>query len=575
MSTQEVIWPGRKVPIVRSRKNLLIGTVLLIPIIIVIFVTYRSTRVESGLIDKSLQHRAEVITHGLAASLNVGMMHSGWTANAVQDLLNANVAESGALLIFISSPKGLFAASESRLASEDLPEGLFSPPFNTDIPQTGLFIKKSGLYVYQKPARDPANSGEGRSFTGHMTRMNTLVTPLSGESRITVVLDASASYYLKGHHLRMNLAMALLLMVTIAGIGGWGFWSQKARETATALARTESYAHEIVTRMPAGLILCNSEGRITITNAGAADILGIPEDILQGMAVRDIFPEQILPCDSLSRGEDHPVTEGFMEVGNRKLNINLTATPVPGEENETEGFLILFQNITELESLKTQLSQSERLAEIGKLSSTVAHEIRNPLSSIRGLAQLLSGKVPEEQSAMMEVIIREVDRLNRVVSGLLSYARQEKPELKEWGINYILEHVKVLAEGDARLKEVTLEKAISLGDAAWPMDRDMVIQALLNLIMNAIEASQSGQTVTLSAKVHGEVLELTVDDEGSGIPDDNEALFALFETTKESGTGLGLPMVRKVAQLHGGRVELRPSTSGTTAIMEIPRRRGI
>jgi two-component system sensor histidine kinase HydH len=563
------------VPILSSRKNLLIGTVLLIPIIIVILVTYRSTRVESGLIDTSLQYRAEVITHGLAASLNVGMMQSGWTADAVQDLLNANVAESGALLIFISSPKGVFAASESRLASEDLPEGLFSPPFDIDIPQTGLFIKKPELFVYQTPVRDLSNSGEGRSRMGHMARMNSLVPPLSKEYRITVVLDASASYYLKGHSLRMNLAMALLLTVTIAGIGGWGFWSQKARETATALAHTESYAHEIVTRMPAGLILCDAEGRIAITNAGAADILGIPEDKLQGMAVSDIFPEQILPCDSLGRGEDHPVTEGFMEVGNRKLNINLTATPVPGEENETGGFLILFQNITELESLKAQLSQSERLAEIGKLSSTVAHEIRNPLSSIRGLAQLLSGKVPEEQSAMMEVIIREVDRLNRVVSGLLSYARQEKPELKEWEINYILEHVKVLAEGDAKLKEVTLKTDIPLGDAPWPMDRDMIIQALLNLVMNAIEASIAGQTVTLSAKVNGDVLALTVDDEGSSVPDDNERLFALFETTKESGTGLGLPIVRKVAQLHGGTVELRPSPSGTTAIMEIPHKKGI
>jgi two-component system sensor histidine kinase HydH len=571
MNTQEVVWPGRKVPIVSSRKNLLIGTALLIPIIIVIFVTYRSARVESGLIDESLQQSAEVIAHSLAASLNVGMMHVRWTADTVQDLLNANVAESGALLIYITTPEGLFTASESRLSSEDLPAGLFSPPFDLDIPQTGLFIKKPGLFVFQRQVRDLSDSGEGRSFTGHMARMSTLPK----ESRITVVLDASASYFLKGHHLRMNLAMALLLTVTIAGLGGWGFWSQRARETATALARTESYAHEIVTRMPAGLILCNTEGRITITNAGAADILGIPEEILQGMAARDIFPEQILPCDSLRRGEDLPVTEGFMEVGNRKLNINLTATPVPGEENETGGFLVLFQNITELESLKVQLSQSERLAEIGKLSSTVAHEIRNPLSSIRGLAQLLSGKVPEEQGAMMEVIIREVDRLNRVVSGLLSYARQEKPELKEWEINYILEHVKVLAEGDARIKEVTLKTAISLGDAPWPMDRDMIIQALLNLVMNAIEASQSGQTVTLSAQVNGEVLELTVDDEGSSVPDDNERLFALFETTKESGTGLGLPMVRKVAQLHGGRVELRPTTNGTKAIMEIPSRRGI
>jgi two-component system sensor histidine kinase HydH len=408
-----------------------------------------------------------------------------------------------------------------------------------------------------------------------MARMRGSGSVLPVGSRITVVLDAAASYYLKGHHLRMNLAMGILLMVTIAGVGGWGFWSQKAREAAMALARTESYAREIVTRMPAGLILCDPEGGISITNAGAADILGMPEEQLRGMSAQDIFPEQILQCDSLRNGVDHPVTEGSMEINGRRLNINLSATPLPGEGNEPGGFLILFQDITELETLRDQLAQSERLAEIGKLSSTVAHEIRNPLSSIRGLAQLLSGKVPEEQAAMMEVIVREVDRLNRVVGGLLSYARQENPDLRDLEVMNILEHVKVLAAGDARLKNIKLQTDVVPQDLSWLVDRDMVIQALLNLVINAIEASRSGQTVQLSAQVKEETLLLTVDDQGVEIPADSEKLFALFETTKESGTGLGLPLVRKVAQLHGGRATLSPNQGGgTRAAIEIPRRRG-
>jgi two-component system sensor histidine kinase HydH len=264
-----------------------------------------------------------------------------------------------------------------------------------------------------------------------------------------------------------------------------------------------------------------------------------------------------------------------MEINGRRLNINLSATPLPGEGNEPGGFLILFQDITELETLRDQLAQSERLAEIGKLSSTVAHEIRNPLSSIRGLAQLLSGKVPEEQAAMMEVIVREVDRLNRVVGGLLSYARQENPDLRDLEVMNILEHVKVLAAGDARLKNIKLQTDVVPQDLSWLVDRDMVIQALLNLVINAIEASRSGQTVQLSAQVKEETLLLTVDDQGVEIPADSEKLFALFETTKESGTGLGLPLVRKVAQLHGGRATLSPNQGGgTRAAIEIPRRRG-
>jgi two-component system sensor histidine kinase HydH len=127
-----------------------------------------------------------------------------------------------------------------------------------------------------------------------------------------------------------------------------------------------------------------------------------------------------------------------MVVDDRKLTINLSATLVPGEGDEPGGFLILFQDISELENLRDKLARSERLAEIGELSSTVAHEIRNPLSSIRGLAQLLSGKVPEGQGALMDTIVKEVDRLNRVVSGLLSYARQENLHPREWDIGNIL-----------------------------------------------------------------------------------------------------------------------------------------
>jgi two-component system sensor histidine kinase HydH len=389
-----------------------------------------------------------------------------------------------------------------------------------------------------------------------------------------VALDAAGTSYLKEHHLRMNLVTAFFLAISIAGIAGWGFWSQKARETAVALARTESYAGEIVTRMPAGLLVCDAEGRIVMINPGAVHILGLAEDRLRGRLVHEIFPEKLLPRGSLQTGLDHPVTEGTMTSGSRQLTVNLSATPVPGDGEDPGGFLILFQDISELENLRDKLARSERLAEIGELSSTVAHEIRNPLSSIRGLAQLLSGKVPGEQGNLMNTIVREVDRLNRVVSGLLSYARQENLDLNEWEIGNILEHVKVLAEGDAKLKGVALEVQIAPTDLTWTFDRDMLIQALLNLVMNAIEASGAGQTVKLCAVEEYENLVIRVIDQGSGVPEGSEKLFSLFETTKEGGTGLGLPLVRKVARSHGGEADLKSNPGkGSVAIIRIPLKR--
>ena len=564
-------WPPHA-PTGAGKKRFFFTLLLLLPVTITGFITYRSTSIETGLVEKSLYRQAEMISRGLEASMNIGMMHSDWTQDILQDILDANVSESGASLIYLSSSDGLIAASSGPIKIEELPGGLKPGPDEIRIPEKGLFLEEPDLYAFRRTVDTRTAAADRFPGMGSMMMRRAMAILPEGVV-ITVILDATGSSYLKKNQARMNLITAFFMTVSIAGIAGWGFWSQRARETAIALARTRSYATEIVMRMPAGLILCDTKGNIAVTNPGAAHILGIPEDNLMGMAAQSIFPEQILLCESLRRGDEHPVTEGAMDVNGRILSINLSATPVPGEGEEPGGFLILFQDISELENLRDKLARSERLAEIGELSSTVAHEIRNPLSSIRGLAQLLSRKIPEEQSAMMEVILQEVDRLNRVVSGLLSFARQEDLHLKQWEVWNILQHITVLAEGDARLKNVELKVHVAPKELTWSLDRDMVIQALLNLVMNAIEASSTGQVVTLAAEKVEESLVLRVIDEGAGVQEDSEKLFSLFETTKESGTGLGLPLVRKVAQLHGGFATIhRVTGGGSEAKIIIPQR---
>jgi PAS domain S-box-containing protein len=573
MSNQTVKWPLQAHARTGKKRSIFFTILLLMPVTITALITYRSTLVESGLVENSLHRQAEMVSKGLEASLNIGMMHSEWTREILQDLLDANTSESGANLIFLSSPEGVIASSSGPMEIKSLPERLYSRSGASVVPDNGLFLKEPDLYVYRRTLEDESVARSSPSGRRSAMGMHSALTILPDRLSITVVLDAAGTSYLKGHHLRMNLVTAFFLTISFAGIAGWGFWSQRARETAIALARTESYAGEIVTRMPAGLILCDGQGMVAITNPGAAQILGIPEGQLKGKAAQDIFPDQILPCESLRSGQAQPVREGNMVLDGRRLSINLSATSIPGEGDEPGGFLILFQDISELENLRDKLAQSERLAEIGELSSTVAHEIRNPLSSIRGLAQLLSGKVPEDQAPMMETIVQEVDRLNRVVSGLLSYARQENLQLGEWEIGDILEHVKVLAEGDARLKDVKMETDVEPKDLSWLVDRDMIIQALLNLVMNGLEASAEGQTVKLSAAAENSSLIFRVTDEGTGVPEHSEKLFSLFETTKESGTGLGLPLVRKVAKLHGGSAAInRSPVKGSEAVMWIRQR---
>ncbi|MCK5351514.1 PAS domain-containing protein, partial [bacterium] len=352
MGNQSVGWPLQAPADTGKKRSFFFTVLLLIPVTITAFVTYRSTLVETGLMENSLHRQADMVSKGLEASLNIGMMHSTWTREILQDLLDANTSESGASLIFLSSPEGVIASSSGPMDIKSLPEELFKKTSGLRVPESGLFLKEPDLYVYRRTLEDRLADRNSSLNMGSMMGMHNALTILPQDLSITVVLDAAGTSYLKGHHLRMNLVTAFFLIISIAGIAGWGFWSQRARETAITLARTESYAGEIITRMPAGLILCDTEGTIAITNPGAAHILGLPDDRLMGKSAQDIFPEQILPCESLRNGQDQPVTEGTMTVDGRKLTINLSATPIPGEGDETGGFLILFQDISELENLR-------------------------------------------------------------------------------------------------------------------------------------------------------------------------------------------------------------------------------
>lgn len=170
-------------------------------------------------------------------------------------------------------------------------------------------------------------------------------------------------------------------------------------------------------------------------------------------------------------------------------------------------------------------------------------------------------------------MVEEVERLNRVVTGLLSYTRVESPEPAQWPVSEVLEHVRTLAVSDGDARGVTIELEPVEDDLVWGFDRDMIIQALLNLVMNALEASSKGQVVRLEARTMENRLQFIVTDQGFGMDEkETDKLFTLFYTTRDRGTGLGLPLVRKTAELHGGsaRVSSAGSHGGTMAILELP-----
>ena len=253
-------------------------------------------------------------------------------------------------------------------------------------------------------------------------------------------------------------------------------------------------------------------------------------------------------------------------------------------EKEHIADLLIIRDLTELKNLQQNLRQSEKLAAVGSLAAGVAHEIRNPLSSIKGyasiFARLFAKNSPEQEAAL--ALVREAERLNRAVSDLLSISGSSNLRLVSTGLKELLEHSVLLVNADAQKQGVNVE--LQLAEVPpCELDPDRISQAILNLLLNALEAMPEGGTlkVSLTSRVTSQSAaqkptpqqwaRISIADSGKGIaPADLPQIFDAYFTTKAGGTGLGLATTQKIIQAHGGRIEVQSSPNGTAFVINLP-----
>ncbi len=226
-------------------------------------------------------------------------------------------------------------------------------------------------------------------------------------------------------------------------------------------------------------------------------------------------------------------------------------------------------------ALQAEVTRQERLAAMGTLAAGVAHEIRNPLSSIKGFATYFRTKFEpgSKDHELAEVMIGEADRLNRVVSELLDLTRPSELRLADTLPAELLTHALRLVEDDCRSRGIAVQTRFGdVGPVA--LDADRMLQAVLNLLLNAIQAMPDGGTLSVSAQAVRDRLELRVADTGPGIPrEDLDRVFDPYFTTRNQGTGLGLATVRTVVEAHGGRVRIASEAGrGTEVTLDLPKR---
>ncbi|MCJ7830210.1 MAG: ATP-binding protein [Desulfobacterales bacterium] len=387
----------------------------------------------------------------------------------------------------------------------------------------------------------------------------------------------------RGADLHHAMVMAAILLVLGTGTFFFIFVIQNYYLVDQTLKQTQDYTRQVVASMANGLLSIDIAGRIVSYNLLALELLGLAESEVRGMDLKTLLDFQRCGIDEiLQQGRavlDREII--YRRRTGESVPLAMSITPICDDREPCQGAVLILRDLREIRELEEKVRRSERLAAVGKLAAGVAHEIRNPLSSIRGFARFLQHALadrPQDQE-YAAIMVREVDRINGVVTDLLTLSRSWEGKPTPCRPGDLVEHTARLVAADARSKGVTLASAVAPDLPSIAVDGSQITQALLNLMLNALHAVDSRGTITSGAGLtpDGRWLELWVEDDGPGISDAHRPkIFDPFFTTREKGIGLGLSIVHKIVENHGGEIRLQSPLAGREAgcrfTLRFPRR---
>ena len=448
-----------------------------------------------------------------------------------------------------------------------------------------LLPKPDGKEIFEvfrtfSPTEGPMGMRHGRmmmqmwfgSENDRRTRM------LSDDLIIFVGLDMTSIEEAKRSDIKHTIIMGvILLFVGFAGVILL-FLAQSYRSTKTSLSRIKAFSDNLVDHMPIGLIAMDDDKHITSFNHVAASILNLSTTEVIGKDAGQVIPKELLQLLN-SLDTDRKVAEKELDCRIHEGNIiplEASATLLNDDDGKFLGYVLLFKDLSEVRSLRKEIARSQRLVSVGRLAAGVSHEIRNPLSSIKGFATYFKERyrdVPENQQ-ISNLMIQEVDRLNRVVSQLHEFARPITISKKTIQVYPLIEDSLKLIEGQASEADIEIEFSVSPEIDTVCADPDKLNQVLLNLYLNAIEAMEDrGElSVAVTGDKARDRIEIRVSDTGAGIGKDDLAhVFDPYFTTKSSGTGLGLAIVHNIIEAHDGEIQIDSTIGkGTTITISIP-----
>jgi two-component system sensor histidine kinase PilS (NtrC family) len=394
-----------------------------------------------------------------------------------------------------------------------------------------------------------------------------------------------------GHHLldeAVILSLSLILVALLVGFLGTRTREseQKLEETRSELARAQIDAENIVESIRSGLVLVDSEGVLIHLNRAGRRILGVPSLATRGRDFREVL--SAVPAFSkhiaAALGEQRSETRVELSVtrpDGSKVPVGLSTSVLRDNDGKERGAIAIFQDLTDVRELERRMRHADRLAALGEFAAGLAHEIRNPLNAIRGSVEMIGEGVDRgsDDAKLVELVLKESDRLSNLVQGVLRYGRVEEGVVGRVDLGELAHEVSLLARNHSSYRsEIALD--VDCRGASVRGNPEQIRQILLNLIINAFEAIEGSGRVKvfllpvseMNSEVRRGEMAVVVEDTGCGIEAERvDQVFAPFVTSKARGTGLGLAVVDKLVELQDGRIVIESKKDrGSRFIVYLP-----
>jgi len=506
---------------------------------------------EKNFMEQALLSEALAIAHAIEATCQRGLIQRTSNPAHIEVMLVELGRQPGVLYISIVEPDGTIVAdSNPKIIGSKI---AFAPPTSRS-KWYGLKTRRD-FRAYEIVLRYlPASSQN----------------PRNGNPQLFLLVGMDPRPYQDA--LRQDLKLTgIILGVTLAvAISGIAitFWSSLYQRTVKSLKNMEALTTLIVTQMPVGMIITDSDGNIVSLNGAAEKLLQLKKgDNITILKDLDSFFEGLKTTCAISEREldiNDPAKKRNMIVSAFKINA----------EYDNIAYLILLTDVTRIKELENQLNRSRKLVALGQLAAGLAHEVRNPLSSIKGFAKIIADRADKDKKIqhILTAFSQEINRLDRVITELLEFAKPTVLNRKTVScISLINESLKML-ENQLNKKEIKIYVNVNPPKLGIYADGNKIVQALLNVFLNAIEAMEIGGILEVAARTDGKEIVFSISDTGHGIaPEHLDRLFDPYFTMKPHGVGLGLANVHKIVEAHNGTIEVTSeSGKGSTFTIKIP-----